>query len=203
MSKTKAEARKENSQMSLINKGTVFETNKFCDIFPEFESFDTEYRNSKLFSVLDADHFEKLYYLLYGRYGGSTISAYDENQFKYGLASIVYSYGGTWCAKDKIQKKLRDLVDDEAALTEGTTAINNTASNPGTLPTDQTTEEIKYLDSQAVNKVKYGRMSAYQTLYNSLVNDVTEKFINRFAILFKTNLADYEAPLYGTVITNE
>ena len=72
----------------------------FDDIFPSLDDFKNEYTKCKLplteyFGDVSSEQVSTLYYLLYGKYGNSTIAADDETRFKYNLFSIVFQYGPT------------------------------------------------------------------------------------------------------------
>lgn len=105
--------------------------------------------NSAKLEVADAT---TLYYLLYARYGNSSIANSDENQFKYKIFSTIYIGGATWAKKQEIQDKLRAMTEDE--ILAGTKAINNHAYNPQTAPTTDTVEELNYINEQNTTKYK-------------------------------------------------
>lgn len=161
----------------------TYDTPSFVDIYPNEKEFINEITNSPL-SILPAEDLRVIYYLLYAHYGNSSIAASDTNQFKYRLFSIIYMYGPTWSKRREIQAKLRNLTDEE--LTIGAKAIYNSASNPGTLPSTASLEELTAIDSQNTTNYKKSKLEGYSLLLNLLETDITKEFITKFRHLFIT-----------------
>lgn len=134
--------------------------------------------------TLEKSKEETLYYLLYGKYGGSTIAYSDITMFKTQVASIIFCNGRGWSKKLDIQQALFNLDLDSNDLIEGATVIYNNASNPGGKPTTNTTRELDYIDGQNVTKNKRSKLDAYSYLYDLMNNDVTTWFIDKFKKLF-------------------
>lgn len=159
----------------------------FDDIFPSLDDFKTEYTNCKLplteyFGDVSSEQVSTLYYLLYGKYGNSTIASDDETRFKYSLFSIVFQYGPTWVEQLKLQKEIRNLTLQE--LQTGSKAIYNTALNPNTAPSTNTLEELPYINQQNTTNYAKSKAGAYEIKMNLLSSDVTEKFLVKFRKLF-------------------
>ena len=159
----------------------------FDDIFPSLDDFKTEYTNCKLplteyFGDVSSEQVSTLYYLLYGKYGNSTIASDDETRFKYGLFSIVFQYGPTWVEQLKLQKEIRNLTLQE--LQTGSKAIYNTALNPNVAPTTSALEELPYINQQNTTNYAKSEAEAYGIKMGLLNNDVTESFLGRFRDLF-------------------
>ena len=165
----------------------------FTDIYNNAEDFVNDYKTSGLY--IDAgndkdkisikisdDSATTLYYLLYARYGNSTVQSSDENQFKYKLASIIFQYGPAWEKKLEIQDNLKALTMEELEL--GSKLINNHALNPSTQPSTNTQYELDKIDAQTVTLTKRGKLEAYNNLLALLSTDVTEAFIKKFQKLF-------------------
>lgn len=110
-------------------------------------------------------------------------------------------YGPSWQKRLEIQQKLIDLSDDE--IVKGTTAIYNSALNPGQTPSTQTLEELNYINSQNTTKYKKSKIEGYATLYSLIETDVTEEFIGKFKKLFIT-VVEPDYPLwYKTVLEGD
>lgn len=159
----------------------------FDDIFPSLDDFKTEYTNCKLplteyFGDVSSEQVSTLYYLLYGKYGNSTIASDDETRFKYSLFSIVFQYGPTWVEQLKLQKEIRNLTLQE--LQTGSKAIYNTALNPNIAPSTNTLEELPYINQQNTTNYAKSKAGAYEIKMNLLSSDVTEKFLVKFRKLF-------------------
>lgn len=159
----------------------------FDDIFPSLDDFKTEYTNCKLplteyFGDVSSEQVSTLYYLLYGKYGNSTIASDDETRFKYSLFSIVFQYGPTWVEELKLQKEIRNLTLQE--LQTGSKAIYNTALNPNVAPSTNTLEELPYINQQNTTNYAKSKAGAYEIKMNLLSSDVTEKFLVKFRKLF-------------------
>lgn len=166
-----------------------FRTKKFTDIYTNVESFMNDYKNNnKLYFIneipptISDDSAKTLYYLLYAEYGNSCIANFDENQFKYKLFSTIFMYGPSWEKKLDLQKKLRELTDDE--LFTGTKMIYNHAYNPGSTPSTGSLTELDYINEQNTNSTKKSKLDSYALLYSLIVNDVTKPFLTQFRKLF-------------------
>lgn len=170
-----------------------FRTRTFSDIYTELDVFKDEYRSNGIPITVSDANIVTLYYLLYARYGNSCIASSDENQFKYKLFSTIFMYGPAWQKRLEIQQKLLNLSDDE--IIKGTTAIYNSALNPGQLPTTQTLEELEYINQQNTTKYKKSKLEAYAALYPLIETDVTEEFIEKFKKLFIT-VVEPQLPLW-------
>ena len=174
---------------------------KFTDVFPDVEKFQGEYNDlPNYLKRIDLEDTNTIYYLLYARYGNSTIASSDTNQFKYKLWTIVYSYAPAWKKRIEIQDKLLALTDDE--IQKGNTTIYNHAFNPSTAPSTETLEELEYINDQSTQKTKRGKMDAYAYLWDLIDTDVTTEFLNRFQSLF-LKIVEPELPLWYTTKLNE
>lgn len=170
-----------------------FRTRTFTDIYTTLDSFKEDYSTCGIPTTLSDESLTTLYYLLYARYGNSNVASSDENQFKYKVFSTVFMYGPAWQKRLDLQRKLINLEDDE--VVKGTTAIYNTALNPGTQPSTQTLEELNYINSQNTTKYKKSKLEGYASLYSLIETDVTEEFISKFKKLFIT-IVEPELPLW-------
>lgn len=159
-----------------------YRTRKFSDIWPSLDAFLKDYQESAIPQKLKTADATTLYYLLYARYGNSSIANSDENQFKYKVFSTIYIGGATWAKKQEIQDKLREMTEDE--ILAGSKAINNHAYNPQTAPTTDTVEELDYINEQNTTKYKKSKLDGYAMLWAILNDGVTEKFLREFRYHF-------------------
>lgn len=159
-----------------------YRTRKFADIWPSVDVFLKDYQESAIPQKLKTADATTLYYLLYARYGNSSIANSDENQFKYKVFSTIYIGGATWAKKQEIQDKLREMTEDE--ILAGTKAINNHAYNPQTAPTTDTVEELDYINEQNTTKYKKSKLDGYAMLWAILNDGVTERFLREFRYHF-------------------
>lgn len=159
-----------------------YRTRKFADIWPSADAFIQDYQASAIPQKLKVADATTLYYLLYARYGNSSIANSDENQFKYKIFSTIYIGGATWAKKQEIQDKLRAMTEDE--ILAGTKAINNHAYNPQTAPTTDTVEELEYINEQNTTKYKKSKLDGYALLWAILNDGVTERFLREFRYHF-------------------
>lgn len=174
---------------------------KFTDVWENVNSFLTEYQNNGIKTTISQQSAQTLYYLLYSRFGNSTIASSDTNRFKYDVWGTIFSYGPTWEKRLEIQEKLRGLSDDE--LFTGATQIFNHAYNPGTAPSTSTLDELTAINEQNTNKNKKDKLNAYAMLMSLLEIDVTQQFLDRFKKLFLT-VVQPELPLwYATDVIND
>lgn len=169
-----------------------YRTSTFTDIFPDEETFLLENQNNPL-SVMSQNDARTIYYLLYSRYGNNSIAASDPNRFIYQLFSIIYQYGPTWSKRIDIQKKIRELSDEELIL--GSKAIYNHSMNPDSAPSTATLEELLTIDSQNTTTYKKSKLEGYSLLMALLDTDVTGYFLDKFKRLFLT-VVEPQLPLW-------
>lgn len=169
---------------------------KFTDFFPSIDEFNELLEDNTWANVLSTSSNTALYYLLYAQYGNSTIANADENQFKYKLLSVIYSFGPSWEKKLNIQKTLRSLTEDELIL--GSKAIYNHSYNPSTTPSTSSLEELETINEQNTQNLKRSKLDAYGSLYSLITNDVTTEFIRKFRPLFLQVVAPERPLLYET-----
>lgn len=173
-----------------------FRTRTFVEIWNNEEAFANDYNNNGIPVSISAVSLKTLFYLLYARYGNSNIASADENQFKYKVFSTIFMYAPSWEKRLDIQKKLRELSDEE--IMKGSTAIYNSALNPSTAPSTAALEELPYINQQNATKYKKAKMEAYATLYALIETDVTEELIGKFKKLFITIVEPDKALWYKT-----
>lgn len=173
-----------------------FRTRTFVEIWNNEESFANDYNNNGIPVSISSVSLKTLFYLLYARYGNSNIASSDENQFKYKVFSTIFMYAPAWEKRLDIQKKLRELSDEE--IMKGSTAIYNSALNPSTAPSTAALEELPYINQQNATKYKKAKMDAYATLYALIETDVTEELIGKFKKLFITIVEPDRALWYKT-----
>lgn len=159
-----------------------YRTRKFADIWPSADAFLKDYQASAIPQKLKIADATTLYYLLYARYGNSSIANSDENQFKFKMFSTIYIGGATWAKKQEIQDKLREMTEDD--ILAGTKAIYNHAFNPQTTPTTDTVEELDYINEQNTTKYKKSKLDGYALLWAILNDGVTERFLREFRYHF-------------------
>lgn len=176
-----------------------YRTRTFADIFPSAEEFSKVYTENGIPTTISNSNLTTLYYLLYAKYGNSSIASSDENQFKYKVFATVFQYGPTWEKRLDIQEKLRGLTDNE--LFYGAKAIYNSALNPSTGPVqeeDGKPVELTFINSQNTTTYKKSKLDAYSILMELLKTDVTGEFLTKFKKLF-IQIVNPELPLwYGT-----
>lgn len=182
-----------------INMLPQYSTMTFTDIWDSAENFKTDFQAGPFASCIHygeaipnpkpgepanyPDNVSLVYYLLYARYGNSPIANRDINQFKYKIYSVIFQYGPTWEKRLDIQKKLRDLSEDE--IRTGAKAVYNAAFNPSTAPSTAALEELPYINNQNTTNFKKSKLEAYSILWEALRTDVTNEFIKKFENCFK------------------
>lgn len=173
--------------------------NGYKDSFGDFISFG--YNNVEIPKKLTEENIKTLYYLLYGQYGGSTITGDDQFQWCYQLWSIVFMYGPTWEKRLKIQDEIRAMTIDEAI--KGSVSINNQSLNPSEAPVADSDDILKTINTQVVNKFNKSKVEGYQYLIDLLETDVTKMFLDKFKVLFLKIVAPQEPLWYETEIIQE
>lgn len=131
-----------------------------------------------------ADLIETLYYLLYAKYGNSSIASSDPNQFKYKVFTTIFEYAPAWKQRLLIQEKLFNLDPDGEDVQKGTINIYNHAENPDTEPGTDAFEPLEGINMQNANTFVRGKLEGYALLNDLLLTDVTEEFLGRFKKLF-------------------
>ena len=177
----------------------TYRTKKFSDVWNSAEDFTNEYQNIGIPVTIPvtaelgtAGTATTLYYLLYARYGNSTVASSDPTQFKYKLFTIIWQYGPSWAKELEIQGKVRALTDKE--LEAGSVQIYNNAQNPSITPSTNTDEELEFINAQNVTKNKRSKIEGYALVESLLKRDVTEEFLSKFKKLFRT-VVEPELPL--------
>lgn len=165
-----------------------YDTPTFLEVYPTSTDFVNGYKASPLYlSELDDSTLTVLYALLVAKYGGTPTINRTLDLFKIKLYSVIFKFGPTWYKKLDIQKKLRALTESEILL--GATSIYNTAMNPEQAPTTGTLDELTYINNQIVNKYKKNKTQGYAELYTLLREDVTESFLAKFKVCFRSVVA--------------
>lgn len=170
-----------------------YRNRKFSDIWPTVAAFVTDYNDNGITTTISEQSITLLYYLLYARYGNSTVASSDENQFKYKVFSTVFMYGPTWEKRLQIQKDIRELTLEE--IQKGGKAIYNSALNPNQAPTTSSLEELRFITQQNTSNFVKSKVDAYAIIIDLLETDVTEQFIGEFKKLFLTVVSP-ELPLW-------
>lgn len=173
---------------------------RFTDVYERVEDFLADYKDCGIPTTISDNSAQTLFYLLYGSYGNDIVASSDINRFKYKLFSIIFQYAPNWEKQLEIQNKLRGLTEDDIRL--GSRQIYNTAQNPSTEPSTDTTDELQYINNQNVTKNQRGVLEGYATLLSLLRTDVTQEFLNRFRKLFLTIVQPEEPLLYITEVDN-
>lgn len=171
--------------------------------FHQFWGYDVEafldyVKNVSPIPLLISDNSARtLYGLLLAEYANSTIANADEDQFKLRLCKIIFMYGPTWEKRLEVQKKVRELTDDE--IFRGSRQIINKALHPGTEPSTATLEELPEISEQNTINVKRDKLTGYSNLLTLLETDVTAYFLDRFKELFLKVVAPQRPLLYENI----
>lgn len=176
--------------------GIMYNTKTFTEFYENYDAFEEAYESVSAFNSVEiTPELEKIYYLLYARYGNSPIANFDENQFKYKLFSTIWQFAPTWIKELDIQSKLRGLTEDD--LLAGAKTIHNHAFNPSTEPSTAELEEVTYINDQNTTNYKRSQMEAYSQLWSLLSTNATENFLSRFSHLFKKFVGPERAVIYS------
>ena len=181
----------------LNNMYGTYRNVKFNDLFPDLATWQGELALcqlplSTMIGTDGATALQQIYYLLYAKYGNSTIAGADENQWKYRLWTKIYQFGPTWWKRMKLQKDIRDLTLTD--LQTGGKVIYNHSYNPSTAPSTATLTELETIDDQNTSNYKKSKIEALTLQWQMLDDDVTGVFLEQFRKLFLTVVAP-ELPL--------
>ena len=161
------------------------QTKTFNQIWNNYTTFKTDFSTSPFNGIITEPNLEILYYLLYAKFGNSFITNLDENQWKFKGFSTIWKYGPAWEKKLEIQANLKELDIKSKDFLKGARAIYNKALNPETNPTTAALEELTYINEQTATNYEKSKMDALTQLWSLIVTDVTDRFLERFAPLFK------------------
>ena len=183
-----------------------YRTETFKEIWKSHTEFIEDYKVSKINSsaeLLGQDTFSDaqltmIYYLLYSRYANSSHASSNIYQFKYSVFATIFMYAPSWLKRLEIQKKMRDLSEDE--LREGAIQWSDLAENPGTvIPAGDLIDGLK---SQNVGRSKKSKLQAYAALAELLKTDVSNDFLSKFQRLFiRVVMPDYPLWYENEIIT--
>ena len=174
---------------------------KFTDVWQTAASFVSDYKNNGIETTISDKTATTLYYLLYGQYGGSTITGDDQFQWCYQLFSIIFMYGPTWEKRLQLQDEIRAMSIDDAI--KGAVSINNQSLNPSEAPVNNSDTILSTINTQTVNKYNKSKVEGYQYLIDLLETDVTKMFLDKFKVLFLKIVAPQEPLWYETEIIQE
>lgn len=153
--------------------------------------------------IYSSDLIKTLYYMLYAKYGNSTISSTDEEQFKYKVWMTIFQYGPAWKMRLQIQEKIFNLSPDDASVLQGTVMLYNHAENPDTsTPSTDTFDALAGINSQNTSNVRRGKLEGYAMLNALISTDVTEEFLGKFKKFFLKFLAP-QKPLWYSEVGDE
>ena len=181
-----------------------YDTKLFTDIYDKVDTFVADYNTINLGGITKPELVNKLFYLLYAKFGNSPIANLDENQFKYKLFSTVFMYGPAWESRLDIQDKVRALLVPNAEtgklddLLQGAKAIHNHALNPETDPSTSDIKELTYINEQNTTNYTKSKMDAYGQLWNLISTDVTADFLAKFNDCFKKFVRPANPLIYVT-----
>lgn len=152
-------------------------------------------------TIYTNDLSKTLYYMLYAKYGNSSIASSDPTQFKYKVFMTIYEYGPAWKKRLQIQEKLFniDLGAADPEYLKGTMVLYNHAVNPDTAPSTSTYDTLDGINKQTVQTTKRGMLEGYSTLLELVNTDVTAAFLNKFKKLFLTVVMPQKPLWYGPV----
>ena len=173
-----------------------YNTELFCDIYPDLASFTTDAAASPIPTLVQSTTLQTIYYLLLARYGNNPIANLSVDAFKIKLFATIYQYGPTWEKRQEIQATLRSLT--EGQLRTGGKTIMNTALHPGQAPSTGALDELTYIDQQNTSNNQKSILAAYSDLWEVLKVDVTENFLNAFKPLFKLVVIPERTYIYAT-----
>lgn len=165
-----------------------FRTRTFAEIWPDEGKFVDDVGGNPLNmdgaggTNMEPAQLASLYYHLYAAYGNSHIANSDENQFKFKVYDIISRYGPTWAKRMEIQRRLRNMTDDE--LDRGDEQVYNKGYNPATTIYDRQVIDTVNEQTRAIHT--RGKLESLSYQNSMLEEDVIGEFIRRFKPLFVT-----------------
>lgn len=168
---------------------------KFTDVWINENEFLNDYAECGIPQGISQEYAKTLFYLLYAKYGNSTIASCDVNQFKYKTFATIFSYGPAWEKRVKLQELIKIEEGEIEQYAVGNKQINNHAYNPSEPGSTQSLDELLQINEQRSSGLKRGKLETYGTLIELIETDVTEEFLARFKNLFLIVVAP-ELPLW-------
>lgn len=174
----------------------IYNTMLFSEVFKDEAEFVNGWKECKLYdeSIAKDNELSRIYYLLYAEYGNNAITGHDINQWKYRLWSDIRSYTPTFLEKERIQKNIRKLTDEQIKI--GTKAINNSAKSPAVANTTTSMNEIQYIDAQTVTNYKKSMIEAYSDKLVMLNDHLEKDYVDKFRRLFLSIVYNQNPLLY-------
>lgn len=183
-------------------------TKTFTEIYDNVDKFIADYKNQNaefpngIPATISDTNATTLFYMLYAKYGNSSITNMDENQFKYKLFTTIFEYGPTWEKRLSIQSRLRELTEDDILI--GAKQLSQHAYNPS----DEVNPNLNNGEINTTNeqtRIKYTRsiLDGYANLITLLETDVTERFLAEFKKLFISVVMPSKPLWYATNIEEE
>lgn len=153
----------------------------FSEFYPSSEDFLTDY------GTLFPDNLKEgtpalIYNLLLAKYATREFNMFSPDQIKLRLFSLIWQYGPLWEKELDIQTDVRALTAEQ--ITMGSKTIANHAINPSTAPSTGALTELDKIDEQNTMTHVKSPLEGYSILLTLLQEDVTERFLGRFATLF-------------------
>lgn len=173
-------------------------TRKFCEVFPNLETFQAEWKELPFSSQGDVEDaaVELTYYLLVGRYSNSTIASTDEYQFEMRLFSILWQNAPLWQREIELQREVRKLKMDD--IVSGTKSIYNHSYNPSTEPSSDSESILNTINDQNVSIQKRDKLKAVMDYESILSANPTDYYLSKFKELFISIVEPQYEALYET-----
>lgn len=153
----------------------------FSELYEEVTDFTTDY------GTMFPDNLKPgtpalIYNLLMAKYGAREFNMFNVYQIKLRIFSLIWQYGPAWEKELDIQTNIRALTSADLAI--GRKSIANHALNPSTAPSTGALTELDKIDEQNTVTAVKAPIEGYAAVIAMLKEDVTEKFLDRFAELF-------------------
>lgn len=130
------------------------------------------------------------YLALVGRYGSSHIRYHNRYQFMAQFFTLYIEAQERLLSKIKINKRLRNLTEEEALT--GSKIITNNATNPDTSPATDAYEPLPYVNSQSAQKERLGEVKGLYGWKHSVGGQAYIEFVDTFKQLFRIVLQEEE-----------
>lgn len=169
----------------------------FAEVWKDYDAFLADYSLMGGFTTttpITADSIKATYYLLVAKYGNNPIANTDVGQFKLKIMAIIYAYGPSWEKKQNIQATLRAL--SETDLLTGAKQIYNHAFNPSSTPSNNSLEELTYINDQNTANHKKSKMEGYSILWSLLHAEQTKEYVDKFKNCFAVFVDKMCVPIY-------
>lgn len=168
--------------------GLVNNTSTPEDIWQTQEMFYNDFMSSPFASDIDNNYYTQqdlfdVFWHLMSVYDESHYNYKTEDKCKLKTFHVVHEYLPIYLKRISLQKRIRDMTDED--LFDSGKQVMKSANTPDTEIDMNTLTTAHYADNIQVQNRQTGKLIALQQQYASIIDNVWDEFIQKFAFMFK------------------